>query len=98
MGTIGYELAKDNSMIRADQIPDEVVEAAARAAYEMDAGSPSDTWEQASKLAKVIYRGNARAAIAAAINAWPRLKGCWDEDETGLHRCLLLPLPQTGDA
>jgi len=58
-------------MIDAKMIPPEVVEAAAKAAYEMDAGSPSDTWQQAAKLAKVIYRGQARAAIAAALNAWP---------------------------
>ena len=77
-------------MIDPAQIPDGVVEAAARAAYELDAGSPSDTWQQASKLAKVIYRGQARAAISAALTAWPGV-----QTEGGLDvNWLILPLTQ----
>jgi hypothetical protein len=69
-------MGKEVSVIRADQIPDEVEEAA---------------WNASGD--------DMKAAIAAALSAWPRWKGCWDEDETGLHRCLLLPLPQKdGDA
>ena len=85
-------------MIRPDQIPDEVVEAAARAAYEVahkiDCSSDPDQWVDAVNEYKEHWRQQARAALAAALSAWPRGKGCWDEDETGLHRCLLLPLPQ----
>jgi len=89
--------------IDAKHIPPEVVEAAAKAAYEMDAGSPSDTWQQAAKLAKVIYRGQARAAIAAALAAWPGMKTAWEDDDATWFEyevdkgpgpdALILPLP-----
>ena len=69
-------------MIRPDQIPDEVVEAAARADYEMtraeaiyDHGAIAETmycpWEEVSPDAKKYYMDHARAAIAAALSAWP---------------------------
>ena len=91
-------------MIRPDQIPDEVVEAAARAEYETmraeaisDHGAIAETmycpWEKVSPDAKEYYMRLARAAIAAAINAWPGWEGSWDETH-GLRRVIILPLPQ----
>jgi len=62
-------------MITSDQIPDEVEEAAARALITANGGDPDKElrltlqgvtikqWEQVAPLA--------RAAIAAAFNAWP---------------------------
>lgn len=50
-------------MIRADQIPEEVVEAAAI--------SLRGGWGEADEAEKEAYREAARASIAAALNAWP---------------------------
>jgi len=47
-------------MIKPDQIPDEVVEAAARAAWGVLRAE--DEW---------LLKTKARAAIAAALSAWP---------------------------
>ena len=69
-------------MIRAEMIPDEVVEAAARADYEMirgeavaDHGIVAERWycpwKEASDDAKAYHMDHARAAIAAALSAWP---------------------------
>ena len=57
-------------MIRADMIPDEVVEAYVDAFY-----------------AKDMTR---KAAIAAALNAWP---GAWHVDAVDFEPKLILPLP-----
>ena len=67
-------------MIRAEQIPDEVVEAAAKAIGEETYVSNRQTLKDA-----------ARAAIAAAINAWPgaEVVEWYHADHT-----LILPLPQ----
>ncbi len=67
-------------MIRAEQIPDEVVEAAAKAIGEETYVSNRQTLKDA-----------ARAAIAAAINAWPgaEVAAWYHADKT-----LILPLPQ----
>ncbi len=67
-------------MIRAEQIPDEVVEAAAKAIGEETYVSNRQTLKDA-----------ARAAIAAALNAWPgaEIEVC-KSGETGVY----LPLPQ----
>ncbi len=46
-------------MIRADQIPDEVVEAAVKA------------FDESEEDAYVSHAHDIRAAIAAALNAWP---------------------------
>ena len=54
-------------MIYADQIPPEVVEAAASAAMD-DAGWH---WDTADEAHRNIWRRTARASIAAALNAWP---------------------------
>ena len=66
-------------MIRAEQIPDEVVEAAAKAIGEETYVSNRQTLKDA-----------ARAAIAAALNSWP---GSCNVACT-LADMLLLPLPQ----
>ncbi len=58
-------------MIKAEQIPDEVVEAFVDAYY-----------------AKDMTR---KAAIAAAINAWP---GAWHVDAVDFEPKLILPLIQ----
>lgn len=65
-------------MIRVDQIPPEVVEAAARALKD----HPLVPFTEDAAL--VI----ARASIAAALNAWPRALLKMD------GRYFLLPLPQ----
>ncbi len=73
-------------MIRAEQIPDEVVEAAARAAFIYYRCVP---WDECTD--KPLWRYLARAAIAAAINAWP--------DSILMPAELILPLPnKEGDA
>ena len=54
-------------MIRAEQIPDEVVEAAARAAWRL---KDQRLWE-VLKATQPKWRDEARASIAAALNAWP---------------------------
>jgi hypothetical protein len=49
-------------VITADQIPDEVVEAAAR------------TLAGSAQLNLMAWNAHARAAIAAALNAWPDME------------------------
>jgi hypothetical protein len=74
-------------MIRMEQIPDEVVEAAARAL----ADDAKLNWGDIP-YAHNVMRKEARAAIAAALNAWPG---------GGLIKwpAIFLPLPQKeGDA
>ena len=61
-------------MIKAEQIPDEVVEAAAMQLPGM-AG----------------HQRYVRAAIAAALNAWP---GAWHIDADDFEEKLILPLPE----
>ena len=57
-------------MIRAEQIPDEAVEAAAR------------TLAGSAQLNLMAWNAHARAAIAAALNAWPGIQGAWYEVDT----------------
>jgi len=77
-------------MIEPKQIPDEVVEAAAKAitmalilAVDEDCRALALTDDERAELA--------RAAIAAALNAWPNAEvvGWYHADHT-----LILPLPQ----
>ncbi len=68
-------------MIKDEQIPDEVVEAAAKSISEFS--EPIDKWR--------YHISEARAAIAAAINAWP---GAWHVDAADFEEKLILPLPQ----
>ena len=75
-------------MIKAEQIPDEVLEAAARAAWKL---KDQRLWE-ILKATQPNWQDEARTSIAAALNAWPgmtyeRLRFTGD---IGLIR----PLPQ----
>ena len=65
-------------MIKPEQIPDEVVNAASKA-YEL-------------YIYDSVSDEGMRLAIAAALNAWPGMKAC-EEDDLG-PACLILPLPQ----
>lgn len=83
-------------MIDPKQIPDEVMEAAASAitmalilAVEEDCRACALTDEERKELA--------RAAIAAALNAWPGVEVNYRICSRGTEY-LILPLPQTGDA
>lgn len=90
-------------MIRADQIPDEVVEAAAIAEYEAwrkreDLYDETLPWEDAEEDMREDGRASARAVIVAVINAWPGAENCWF-DENQQPTAVNLPLPQKeGDA
>ena len=85
-------------MINPEQIPDAVVEAAAKALYE--------TWCAVNEVAETslpwddIYDGErnaciaeARAAIAAAINAWPGAFP-WTFNGPLAGTGFVLPMPQ----
>lgn len=81
-------------MIDPKHIPDEVVEAAAKAAYENL--RPKRRWQEAGYIYQQEYRRDARAAVAAAINAWPNM---WQDDlcqrfsTVWDRQFLILPLP-----
>jgi hypothetical protein len=84
-------------MIRADMIPDEVVEAGAKAAYE---NQRTRKWDRCGYVGQQQLRRDARAAIAAALNAWPGaqkdrvfLGVLLDGVDNRITR-LCLPLPQ----
>lgn len=91
-------------MIDPKQIPDEVVEAAARADYEMIRGEYREDfggdhpdhppWQDLHDTARDYYLKHARAAIAAGINAWPDM----EVRPTFNPSRIILPLPQEGDA
>jgi len=79
-------------MIRAEQIPDEVVEAAAFAEYEAwrdrcDLRNDTLEWCDIEEEHREEHRANVRVVITAAINAWPN---------GGLIKwpAIFLPLPQ----
>lgn len=61
-------------MIKPDMIPDEVVEAAARAAWKL---KDQRLWE-ILKATQPNWGDEAREALAAALNAW---KPSWTETE-----------------
>ena len=69
-------------MIRAEQIPDEVVEAAAKTLMAPDYPNSWPAWMD-----------EARAALAAALNAWPGAH-TWDTGQVWHHPAIVLPLPQ----
>jgi hypothetical protein len=66
-------------MINAEQIPDEVVEAAARAMWRTDEPSQWDL-------------GMADIALRAGINAWPDVRHSIERN--GSYPVLILPLTQ----
>ena len=73
-------------MIKPEQIPDEVVEAAA-----VDVSTIMGCkWEQLHEDDRNIARSIARAAIAAALNAWPAIKICYFLPQ---GRTIMLPFP-----
>jgi hypothetical protein len=76
-------------------IPPEVVEAAARAAWETKYKGLGWLLDCPVKH-KVQWRDRARAAIAAALNAWPNAKTLRDDGrrQTYIVPALILPLPQ----
>lgn len=59
-------------MIDPDQIPDEVVEATAWAMCDDINGE--GCWDETPFRHRPMWRSAARAAIAAALNAWPSLE------------------------
>ena len=76
------------ALIKPDMIPDEVVEAAAKAAYE---NQRTRKWDRCGYVGQQQLRRDARAAIAAAINAWP---GAEVVEWYHADKTLILPLPQ----
>jgi hypothetical protein len=77
-------------MIRAEQIPDEVVEPVARALCIAEGCDPERLRLKSSDKLWTAWADEARATIAAALNAWP---GSCNVACT-LADLLLLPLPQ----
>ena len=65
-------------MLKAEQIPDEVVEAARYAFHNATGPTVADDWH---------------VAIAAALNAWPGAH-TWDTGQVWHHPAIVLPLPQ----
>jgi len=80
-------------MIRPEQIPDEVVEAAARAIRQWLAYTlHKDT--RASELTDGEHEELARAALAAALNAWPDMVERFFPNDPTRASGIFLPLPQ----
>jgi len=77
--------------MKEDQIPPEAVEAAARAL----ADDANLNWDDVP-FAQDVMRGEARAAITAALNAWPENTVEFRRDNyMGWDgNLLILPLPQ----
>lgn len=71
--------------LTADQIPDEVVEAAAKHISEADMEDYPNYWKK-----------QLRASIAAALNVWPgaQEKPYWEFRTHERHSELILPLPR----
>ncbi len=89
-------------MIRPDQIPDEVVEAAVKAEYEHHFRHSCKKWpEDCYEKEREGWRINQRLAIAAALSAWPgaTMYGPHPSGHGPAVPQLILPLPQKdGDA
>ena len=80
-------------MIRVDQLPREVVEAAAIVLMSRLMVSQQDAlhvWSGMYEPEKEQFRREARASIAAALNAWPEMSA---RPTFGPSR-IILPLPQ----
>ena len=76
-------------MIKPEQIPPEVVEAAAKA---MIQPSPSLNWDNMPGFHS-IWLEEACAAITAALNAWPGMT-LHQQDINAEYSYFVLPLPQ----
>jgi hypothetical protein len=76
-------------MIKPEQIPDEVVEAAAKALCK----EQRMFWPDLNNDEHNIIRGEARAAIAAALAAWPGAheRPYWDLMTNARHVEIILP-------
>jgi len=70
-------------------IPPEALEAAARAICEAENG-PCECLPD--ECGCTYWQAHARAAIAAALAAWPGWEGSWTGDGDTLRRTLILPL------
>ena len=80
-------------MIKPDMIPDEVVEAAAIVVMGRLMVSQQDAlhvWSGMYEPEKDQFRREARASIAAALNAWPG--ACKSESVVGLSKWIELPV------
>lgn len=80
-------------------IPPEVVEAAAWAVYETWCAvhgitKTAQPWDEIDEEERAACFAEARAAIRAALNAWPGVFGTELEDHTGVYRRIILPLPR----
>lgn len=80
-------------MIDPAQIPPEVVEAAARA-YFTYIGL---RWEDFDKTEQDAILEQLRAAIAAALSAWPGIHEWAFDDNQGTYPALILPLTEARD-
>ena len=74
-------------MIKAEQISDEVVKAAARKQAELD----NVEWHTLNDVAIKLRCDHARAVLAAGLAAWP---GAWHVDAADFEAKLILPLTQ----
>lgn len=82
-------------MITPDMIPDDVVEAAAMALSEAELWP--GVWSRLDSVVQDAFTAQARAAIAAALNAWPeakRVKEYFTHDTDHYEPAIILPLPQ----
>jgi hypothetical protein len=81
-------------MIRADQIPDEVVEAAAIDLFRSATAGPAGySWATTHERTRAKWRKNARVTIAATLAAWP---GAQFKMNGAMRTFLILPLPKEG--
>jgi hypothetical protein len=74
-------------MIKAEQISEEVVEAAARKQAELD----NVEWHTLNDVAITLRCNHARSTLAAGLAAWP---GAWHVDAADFEEKLILPLTQ----
>ena len=86
-------------MIRTDQIPHEVVEAAARATWEswrMNGREKAPVFEDLQPWIQEEERTHARASLAAALNAWPGMEHQTPDGWSNKPH-IILPLPQESE-
>ena len=74
-------------MFRPEQIPDEVIEVAAKAVYETERPDiETCPWEDIGEWRQNYFHNVALAAICAALNAW------LDMESKGKYTVVTLPL------
>ena len=82
-------------MITAEQIPDEVVEAAAIDLFRSATAGPAGySWATTHERTRAKWRKNARVTVAAALNAWPEARRSIERN--GSYPVIILPLPKEG--